>query len=73
MAKKMGHQGEIEKGSKGHGGMKSPTMPKEHFERSYPKMDGVDMRYASEMGAAEEYHKANEGLRNYVRKHKMSY
>jgi hypothetical protein len=52
-------------------GMKSPTMPKEKFERSYPTLDGVDMKYASEMNAAEEYHAANQGLKNYVRSHAM--
>jgi hypothetical protein len=65
---------EIEKGrSKGEAGMKSPTMPKHQFERSYSNMDGVDMKYCSEMNAAEEYHRANEGLKNYVRSHKMKY
>lgn len=59
-------------GKKEHGhGMKSPTMPKEKFERTFSKLDGVDIKYASEMNAAEEYHAANEGLRNYVRKHAM--
>lgn len=52
-------------------GMRSPTMPKEQFERHYSKLDGVDTKYASEFNAAEEYHAANEGLRNYVRKHAM--
>ncbi len=53
-------------------GMKSPTMPKEHFERSYSKMNEcVDTRYCSEMNAAEEYHAANKGLANYVKSHAM--
>ncbi len=53
-------------------GMKSPTMPKEHFERSYSKMDEcIDTRYCSEMNAAEEYHTANKKLANYVKSHAM--
>jgi len=52
-------------------GMKSPTMPKEKFERSYSNLDGVDMKYCSEMNAAEEYKAANDGLKNYVRSHAM--
>lgn len=61
-------------GKKMHGeGLKSPTMPKEKFEKHFEKLDGVDMKYCSEFGAAEEYHKANEGLKNYVKSHKMTY
>ena len=52
-------------------GMKSPTMPKEKFERQYSNLEGVDMKYCSEMNAAEEYQAANNGLRDYVRKHAM--
>lgn len=54
-------------------GMKSPTMPKDRFEKSYSKLEGVDEKYASEFNAAEEYQKANEGLVSYVKKHKMKY
>ena len=72
--KKSGYQGEIEKGrTKGESGMKSPTMPKEQFTKTFDKLDGVDLRYASEMNASQEYHTANEGLKNYVKKHKMNY
>ena len=74
MGKKSGYEGEIERGrTKGESGMKSPTMPKEHFTKTYDKLDGVDLRYASEMNAAQEYHTANEGLKNYVKKHKMNF
>ncbi len=52
-------------------GMKSPTMPKEKFEKSYPTMDGIDTKYCGEMDAAEKYHEANQGLKNYVRSHAM--
>ena len=54
-------------------GMRSPTMPKEHFEKSYDNLEGVDLKYCSEFNAAEEYKKSNDDLRNYVRKHKMDY
>ena len=74
MASEMGYKGEIEKGKvKGEAGMKSPTMPKAHFEKHLDCLDGVDLRYASEMNAAQEYKNANDGLKNYVRSHKMNY
>ncbi len=74
MASKMGYKGEIAKGStSSKGGMKSTTMPKEHFEHKMDNLDGVDLRYASEMNAAKEYKDANDGLKNYVRSHKMNY
>jgi hypothetical protein len=52
-------------------GMKSPTMPKKEFERHYDNLKGCDMRYCSEMNAAEEYERANNGLADYVKKHAM--
>jgi hypothetical protein len=74
MASKMGYKGEIEKGkTKSMGGMKQVGGPKEHFEKKMDNLDGCDLRYASEMNAAAEYKAANDGLKNYVRKHKMNY
>lgn len=54
-------------------GMKSATMPKEKFEKSYQMVDCCNLKYASEMGAPEEYKKAADGLANYVKTHKMKY
>ena len=72
--KKSGYEGEIEKGrTKGESGLKNPTMPKEKFEKHFDNLNGVDLRYCSEMNAAKEYEDANNGLANYVRKHKMNY
>jgi len=55
------------------GGMKSPTMPKTHFEHTYQGLESAGGRYASEFGAAEEYKKANDGLANFVKKNRMKY
>ena len=52
-------------------GMKSPTMPKEKFERQYDNLKGCELKYCSEMNAAEEYEKANNGLANFVKSHAM--
>lgn len=58
--------------SKSKGGMRSPTMPKEHFERKESSQAPVaGLKYASEFGAGQEYDKASSGLSNYVKKHKM--
>lgn len=55
-------------------GFKSSYMPKEHFEKEYKTSDETsDLKYASEFGAPEELQKSEEGLANYVKKHKMKY
>lgn len=54
-------------------GMKSPTMPKQQFEKHFDNLECCEMKYCSEMNAAEELKKANDGLKNYVRSHKMNY
>ena len=65
---------EIEKGkSKSERGMRSATLPKEHFEKRYDKLESANLKYASEFGAAEEYKKANDGLANFVKKHQMKH
>ena len=58
---------------KNKGGMKSPTMPKEHFERKQSQAPVSGLKYSSEMGAPEDYDKASAGLANYVKKNKMKY
>lgn len=55
-------------------GMKSPTMPKEHFESGQGKLGHTsNLKYASEMGNPKDLDKANEGLANYAKKNKMKY
>lgn len=69
----MARRDEIEKGkSKGMSGMKSPTMPKEHFEHDMRNLESGDAKYASEMGAAKEYDARNTGIIDYIKKHKMN-
>lgn len=55
------------------GGMKSPTMPKDHFTKTYDNLTTSNLKYTSEMGAAEELHEQNSGLVNFVKKHQMKY
>lgn len=59
--------------NKDKGGMRSATMPKEHFEKKFDCLDGANLKYCSEFGAPEELKRANDGLANYVKKHKMKY
>lgn len=60
--------------SKQKSGMKSPTMPKEHFEKKEGKLGHTsNMKYSSEFGNPQDLDKANEGLANYAKKHKMKY
>lgn len=60
---------------KGHSeaGMRSATMPKEHFEKHIGENDAGHEKYASEFGAAEEYKRSNDALVSYARKNRMKY
>ena len=54
--------------------MKNPMEEmKKQYEKSVPPLESADLKYASEMNAAEEYKKANDGLAQYVRKHKAKH
>lgn len=55
-------------------GMKSPTMPKEHFTKSEGELGHqCKLKYATEMGNPKDLDKDNKGLADYVKKNKMKY
>ena len=55
------------------GGMRSATMPKEHFQHNLQDNDVCREKYATEFGNPEDLLRANNGLANYAKKHKMKY
>lgn len=55
-------------------GMKSATMPKEHWEKGEGELGHeCKLKYASEMGNPGDLDKANSALASYVKTHKMKY
>lgn len=56
-------------------GMKSPVMPKEHFERSMDQLDVCKEKYASRstMENPEDLKRSADGLASYAKKHRMKY
>lgn len=54
-------------------GMRSPTMPKEHFEKKNSQAPCCKVKYASEFGNPEDLSRSTESLASYVRKNKMKY
>lgn len=60
------------KHSESHG-MRSATMPKEHFERKEPQLEGSNLKYATEFGNPEELDRDNRDLAGYMKKHRMKY
>lgn len=59
--------------SKDKGGMRSATMPKEHFERKEGQLNVCKEKYASEFGNPSDLKKSNDALASYARKNKMKY
>ena len=55
------------------GGMRSATMPKDHWEKKDPNLGVCQEKYASEFGNPEDLQKSNDKLAEYARKHKMKY
>ncbi len=59
---------------KDKGGMRSATMPKDHFERNEGQLNPVSgLKYSSEFGNPQDLDKNSEGLASYVRNHRMKY
>lgn len=55
-------------------GMKSPRMPKDHFERDEGQLNPCcGEKYATEMGNPADLDKNSKGLADYVKKNKMKY
>ena len=54
-------------------GMKSATMPKEHFERNYNNLETCRAKYAGEFSNPEDLEKSNNALADYVKKNRMKY
>jgi hypothetical protein len=54
-------------------GMKSPTMPKEHFEKGQPQLKGANLKYGSEFGNPEDLERSNDAQASYMKKHRMKY
>lgn len=70
-----GHHGH-HKGHTTHPHHKGPGMAyfeKDHWQKPVGEIEEAGGRYCSEMNAAEEYKKANDGLANYVKKHRAEH
>lgn len=57
----------------GGSGMRSPTMPKAHFERKESQVMSCDEKYASEFGNPEDLQRSADALASYTKKNKMKY
>lgn len=54
-------------------GMKSATMPKEHWEKKESQVSSCDEKYASEMGNPQDLQRSADALSSYMKKNKMKY
>lgn len=50
-----------------------PQFNEGHWEKKPAPVETAGGRYASEMNTAEEYKQQEDGLANYVKKHRMQY
>ena len=55
------------------GGMRSATMPKEHWEKKDPNLAVCGEKYASEFGNPQDLQKSNDELASYAKRNKMKY
>ena len=56
------------------GGMRSPQMPKEHFEKSEGELNATsNMKYAGEFSNPADLEKSTKDLASYVRNNRMKY
>ena len=61
------------KAKKDSSGMRSATMPKEHWTKNQNDLNVCAEKYGTEFGNAESYDRMNSGLVNYCKNHKMKY
>ena len=54
-------------------GMRSATMPKEHWEKDQSQVASCDEKYASEFGNPQDLQRSGDALASYVKKNKMKY
>ena len=54
-------------------GMRSATMPKEHWEKREPNLESGNEKYASEFGNPEDLQRSNDALVSYAKKNRMKY
>ncbi len=54
-------------------GMRSATMPKDHWQKNESQVMSCDQKYASEFGNPQDLQRSADALAAYVRKNKMKY
>jgi hypothetical protein len=54
-------------------GMRSPTMPKDHFEKSYGNLAVGREKYATEFGNPADLERSAQDLVNFAKKKRMAY
>lgn len=54
-------------------GMKSPMLPKAHWEKSVKQLEAGKMKYTEGMDNGEKLKQSNDAQVSYAKKHKMKY